>query len=129
MSESTVRFRAGRLIRAVISAALLLSFFSFSGNSASSFQRETAKVEEVINYKDFSGTRKLFYKRSLTDLFEEGQRPALLKADQHNALLLENALIKHRLHKTRRDVPDRQLVQLLAHQKTIPAAQGANPLS
>ncbi len=121
MNKITVDFSRVGLIKWMLSALLLLSVFSFSGcNSRTSFHQQTAKTE-AINYKELSGTRKMFYKRSLADLREHERTLNRLQGLQANALAYQNELVKVVLQKA--SPIQLHLIQVPATQhKTIPQA-------
>lgn len=105
----------------MLSALLLLSVFSFSGcNSRTSFHQQAAKTE-AINYKELSGTRKMFYKRSLADLKEHEQSLNRLQGLRANALAYENELVKVVLQKASPIQLPLPTVPATQH-KTIPQA-------
>lgn len=117
-----MEFSGSVFLRWVLSIALFFSVSSFSGcNSRTSFHQQTAKTEEAINYKDFSGTRKLFYKRSLTELIELEKKPAKLRIARAGVLRYYNTTNQVRF----RDVVRRELpgtLKSFSSVKTIPQA-------
>ena len=117
-----MEFRGSVLLRWVLSIALFFSVSSFSGcNSRTSFHQHTAKTEEAINYKDFSGTRKLFYKRSLTELIELEKKPAKLRIARAGVVRCYNATNQVRFRgAARAELPG--MSKSFSAVKTIPQA-------
>lgn len=117
-----MEFRMNGFLRWALSLTLFFSVLSFSGcNSRTSYHQQTAK-REAINYKDFSGTRKLFYKRSLADLLRAEKRPGELKLARAGAVVAFNSVSHIMYREASFNVAPLQPQQAFSPVKTIPQA-------